>query len=290
VTRVGGSREVEVDVRVLSATNADLPAAIRQGRFREDLYYRLAGYPVSLPPLRERKDDSPLLARHFLALFATELGRPAPQLSDGAMQALADYPFPGNIRELKTVLERAMIDSGGSAIEKEHLLLEPAGATAAGSASTPSVEDLPLNLEKANAALVERALRQAGGNVSQAAKLAVNSTQRQAFSQEHIEMLQDLAAVLTESFRRMEDLRTLEGRHAELEREIAEREQREKIQRAFQHVRDAIWNLDSFSEVDELLSAVHNSLKLLEIPVQNLRYQRGLCRGGAALRGFSQPA
>jgi DNA-binding NtrC family response regulator len=107
--RLGGKAEISVDVRVISATNRDLNEEIRSGRFREDLYYRLNVFNLELPPLRERREDIPLLAQHFLDKFRGESGKRVQGLSPAAQQLLADYAWPGNIRELRNTLERAVI-------------------------------------------------------------------------------------------------------------------------------------------------------------------------------------
>lgn len=107
--RVGGNRTIEVDVRVIAATNKDLPSQISTGLFREDLYYRLNVIPFHVPPLRERRQDIPLLANHFLAYFCTKEGRETKALDYEAMEAMTRYPWPGNVRELKNLIERLVI-------------------------------------------------------------------------------------------------------------------------------------------------------------------------------------
>lgn len=121
IAPVGSTREKRVMFRVVSATNIDLQSEIEVGRFRQDLYFRLNGFTICLPPLREHKDDLALLAPHFLQRLATEMGMRPPRLSPAAEAALAAYDFPGNVRELKNLLERALIESGGGIIEPEHL-------------------------------------------------------------------------------------------------------------------------------------------------------------------------
>lgn len=117
--RVGGSHPVRVDVRIIGATNADLPALAREGRFKRDLLDRLSFEVLFLPPLRHRRDDILLLARHFAARMAVELGwREVPDFTNGAMDALESYSWPGNIRELKNVVERAVYASGGADIDE----------------------------------------------------------------------------------------------------------------------------------------------------------------------------
>ena len=112
-TRVGGQRPVKVDVRVLSATSRNLQEEINAGRFREDLYYRLNVVPVKLPPLRERREDIPELVSHFLARFAAERRLPAPRISEEAMAALQAHDWPGNVRQLRNIIERTLILAPG---------------------------------------------------------------------------------------------------------------------------------------------------------------------------------
>ena len=136
VTPLGATREKTVDVRIVAATNADLPARIADGSFREDLYFRLAQFAVEVPPLRERREDIPMLAQHFAKLFAGETGIAPPTISSAALKVLAAHPFPGNIRELKNVIERALIESGGEEILPDHLfLVQTSGGPAARRAS-----------------------------------------------------------------------------------------------------------------------------------------------------------
>jgi two-component system response regulator AtoC len=113
--RVGDSSSIKVDVRVIAATNADLSKMVADGAFREDLYYRLNVIPVQLPPLRERKEDVPLLVQHFLQKFASDLGRPTMTVSQASLRALMAYSWPGNIRQLENAMERAVALSGGRA-------------------------------------------------------------------------------------------------------------------------------------------------------------------------------
>ena len=115
--RVGSSRPVRVDVRIIAATNRNLAESVKNGTFRSDLFYRLNVFPVELPPLRERQSDIPPLVSFFLAKFAKELGKPVPGVSKGTMARLMDYPWPGNIRELENVIERAVILLQGPTIE-----------------------------------------------------------------------------------------------------------------------------------------------------------------------------
>jgi two-component system nitrogen regulation response regulator NtrX len=107
--RVGGSEGLTVDVRVIAASNKDLLEEIRRGAFREDLFYRLSVIPFEIPPLRERQEDTPLLARYFLQSFCQEYGKPEKDLSPEAMELLVEYQWPGNVRELRNVVERMVI-------------------------------------------------------------------------------------------------------------------------------------------------------------------------------------
>jgi len=124
--RVGGSRTIEVDVRVIAATNKDLVKQIENGQFREDLYYRLNVIPFHVPPLRERRKDIPLLADHFLNYFCSKEGREIKVLDEGALAVMLNYPWPGNVRELKNLLERLVIMVPSRTITREQIPLSDA--------------------------------------------------------------------------------------------------------------------------------------------------------------------
>jgi DNA-binding NtrC family response regulator len=184
VTPVGATTEKPVDVRVIAATNANLEARIAAGTFRADLYFRLARTTLRLPPLRERRDDIALLATHFVKLSAEELGiTPPPPISAAALAALRVHDFPGNVRELRNLMENAVITSRGREITPSHVRLGPVislggpGAeteSSTGSAVPPAqaaAGDVPLNLEAAERILIQRALTQADGNIAEAARL-----------------------------------------------------------------------------------------------------------------------
>jgi transcriptional regulator with PAS, ATPase and Fis domain len=179
---VGATAEKRVDVRVLAATNVNLQERVEVGGFRKDLYFRITGYDIELKPLRERREDVELFIAHFLERFAGELKRAVPALSTQAHQALMDYEYPGNIRELKSIIERALIESGGKTIDESHLHLlnEKASERSSAGTSLPagrSADELPLDLETAEIELVKRALAKAEGNVSKAAQfLGINRT------------------------------------------------------------------------------------------------------------------
>lgn len=163
---LGADKDRHVDVRILAATNDP------KG-FREDLYYRLARFTVELPPLRDRKEDIPILGRHFLRLFAAEMRMAVPELTTDAIAKMGKYDYPGNIRELKNLVERALIMSGGATIEGHHLQMEQtSGADVKPlEGQTLDVEDLPLNFDQAELALIQRAIRVADGNLTEAARL-----------------------------------------------------------------------------------------------------------------------
>jgi DNA-binding NtrC family response regulator len=131
--RVGGNATVRVDVRVVAATNRNLRAAVAARRFREDLYFRLSVFPITIPPLRERAEDIPLLARHFVDRFCREMGKPVMALAESADDALRAYLWPGNVRELQNCIERAAVLSDGDRLHAHHLNL-PGGLTGPGAA------------------------------------------------------------------------------------------------------------------------------------------------------------
>jgi len=120
-TRVGGTEPIRVDVRIISATNKDIEEAVRKGEFREDLFYRLNVIQLKLPNLRERKDDVPLLAQHFLGLFVDELGKDIRQISPEGMRLLMNYDYPGNVRELQNMIERAVALESSNVLTAQNL-------------------------------------------------------------------------------------------------------------------------------------------------------------------------
>jgi DNA-binding NtrC family response regulator len=166
--RLGGTKTLKVDVRLIAATNRDLRAALEEGTFREDLYYRLNVVAIDIPPLREHKEDIPALADFFLARFARESGKPLRGITPPAMQLLMDFHWPGNVRELENILERGVTLSSGAMLEAADIHLDlPVQRAAAGSAPV-----LPegMTLEKWEQEIIREALRRAGGNKSQAAR------------------------------------------------------------------------------------------------------------------------
>jgi DNA-binding NtrC family response regulator/ligand-binding sensor domain-containing protein len=127
IERLGGTRPIHVDVRVIAATNRELEKTVRQGNFRADLYYRLNVFPVIIPPLRERREDIPLLARHFVSQFASHLHQQPPFIHKEATELLLGYEWPGNVRELEHTLQRGVILAGETGIDREHINIGPGG-------------------------------------------------------------------------------------------------------------------------------------------------------------------
>ncbi len=185
IERVGSSRKIKLNVRVISATNLDLEAQVRRGQFREDLYYRLNVIPIVLPSLRERREDIPLLARHFLQKCCRELNRPLMSLSPEAMQALELYQWPGNVREMENVIERSVTLTDGERIELRDLPSAiAAGAGEAGDGRplpfptvTPDGLDMPALVARIESNLIRDAMTLAGGVKARAAAiLGINRT------------------------------------------------------------------------------------------------------------------
>ena len=171
--RLGGTRVLKAEVRVVAATNRDLHAAIARGGFREDLFYRLSVFEIHLPPLRERPEDVLLLTERFLEDLSRNVGRPAPGVSREARELLLSHSWPGNVRELRNALERAVILSEGGLIQVEHLPISLAEGGTARVASAAAVELPPggLDLDALEKTLVTQALERTKNNRSRAAKL-----------------------------------------------------------------------------------------------------------------------
>ncbi|MCK4272031.1 sigma 54-interacting transcriptional regulator, partial [bacterium] len=169
--RVGGTETITVDVRLIAATNRNLEKAIAEGRFREDLYYRLSVFPITVPPLRERSEDIPPLVEHFLRAR----GRGLDDMDKNALDQLVVYHWPGNVRELENVIERAVILAGEERIGLSHLPFLPSAQTPASSTGGD------LNLEQLERESILLALQQTGGNKSEAARL-LGVTRRALYS------------------------------------------------------------------------------------------------------------
>jgi DNA-binding NtrC family response regulator len=167
--RLGSNKTLHTDVRVIAATNQDLRAALEQGTFREDLYYRLNVVPISIPPLRERRDDIPFLAEHFVRSIGAENGSAAHSLTDAAIKKLVDYHWPGNVRELQNVIERALVLSSGETLDADDIRLEttPRPRAQTGDHMLPE----GMTLDEYEQSIIRDALQRADGNKSQAARL-----------------------------------------------------------------------------------------------------------------------
>jgi len=169
---VGATASKPVDVRVISATHRDLEAEVEAGRFRQDLYYRLLVFPIKLPPLRERREDLPLLVRHFLERYSVELKRPPVSISPDALQQLTGYSWPGNIRELENEVQRLVIyGAEGGLVLPEHLSTRISQTASTLERLDPRPGTLKEMVAEVERVLVSRALRDAGGNKSQAARV-----------------------------------------------------------------------------------------------------------------------
>lgn len=171
VRPVGGTKSVPVDVRVVAATNADLERLVREGAFREDLYFRLSVIPVRIPPLRERGEDIRILAEHFLRTFAAELGKRVCGFQEDALRALETYSWPGNVRELENAIERATVLATGEFITLEDLPEKLRGpASRLQSLTLPEGMSLKETVEDLERTLILRALEECGWNQRRAAK------------------------------------------------------------------------------------------------------------------------
>ena len=172
--RVGGSDDMNVDVRIISATNKNLADMVKSGQFREDLYYRLNVISLSLPPLRERKEDIPLLTKHFIEKYSHELKKEIKTISSYAMELLMEYPFPGNVRELKNIIERSVVLETSNIILPDNLILyEETGQHTVDPLQNISEKGIDLNESLAlfEKNLIVKALKKTGGSKTRAAEL-----------------------------------------------------------------------------------------------------------------------
>jgi DNA-binding NtrC family response regulator len=163
--RVGGSEEVRVDVRVIAASHVNLQEAVAEGKFRDDLFYRLNVIEIRLPALRERREDIPLLAQHFLERLSHELGKDVREISEGALKLLMDHNWPGNVRELENAVERAMVTTRGKTLEEEDF------AFLAHNGASAKVPKFPagMSLQDLEKQLIGVTLERTGGNIKEAA-------------------------------------------------------------------------------------------------------------------------
>ena len=166
--RLGSNKTRHIDVRVIAATNTDLRAALEQGTFREDLYYRLNVVPIDIIPLRERMQDIPFLAEHFLNKYAVETGKKVDTITPAALAKLSTYHWPGNVRELENVIERSVVMCSGDQLDASDIKLDnaPRARAAPGEFSLPP----GMTLDQYEQELIREALKRADGNKSHAAR------------------------------------------------------------------------------------------------------------------------
>ncbi|SPE40129.1 Transcriptional regulatory protein ZraR (fragment) [Candidatus Sulfopaludibacter sp. SbA3] len=165
--RVGGSEEVKVDVRVIAATHVNLQQAVAGGKFREDLFYRLNVIEIRIPPLRERREDIPLLAAHFVEKLSHELGRSVGEVTEGALKVLLAHDWPGNVRELENAVERAIVTCRtGALTEDDFSFLSVNGA-----ASRPMAIPVGMTMQEMEKVLIEETLRRNAGNIKESAAI-----------------------------------------------------------------------------------------------------------------------
>jgi two-component system response regulator PilR (NtrC family) len=171
--RIGGAEDIKVDVRIISATNQNLSERVKKGDFREDLYFRLNVIPIQMPPLRERKEDIPLLTKHFVEKYAHEFGKEVRMISTYAMELLMEYAFPGNIRELENIIERGVAMEASNIILPENLVISATAAAAPifDIEITDKGIDLNAEMEKIEKRIIERALLKVKGSKTKAAEL-----------------------------------------------------------------------------------------------------------------------
>ncbi len=192
--RLGSNKTLHIDVRIVAATNQDLRAALEQGTFREDLYYRLNVVPINIPPLRERPEDIPFLAEHFVKKLAAANGSSVESITEEAIQKLLGYHWPGNVRELENVIERSLVLSTGTRLDAADIRLDTAPRArqqASGDAFLPE----GMSLDEYEQSIIREALRRAGGNKSQAARLLglTRNALRYRLSQMGLENAKDAA-------------------------------------------------------------------------------------------------
>jgi DNA-binding NtrC family response regulator len=184
VQRLGGRTAKKIDFRLITATNEDLEDCVRKGRFREDLYFRINVVPIVVPPLRERKDDVPMLVDHFLRIFCAAAKKPLKTLNPDVLEILEDYPWPGNVRELENIVQRLVVMNNHPVITAEHL---PQNLLYASSASQEAIlipeagVDFDSEMEKIEVAYLSAALRRTGGKKTAAAALLQIDPQRMKY-------------------------------------------------------------------------------------------------------------
>src|SRR6266436_5043276 len=169
IERLGSNKTLHIDVRVIAATNSDLRAALEQGTFREDLYYRLNVVPISIPPLRARREDIQFLAEHFVRTFGADNASPVQSITEAAIKKLTEYHWPGNVRELQNVIERSLVLCSGTTLDAGDIKLETAPRPRAQTGEHLLPDGMTLDEYKQS--IIREALQRAEGNKSQAARL-----------------------------------------------------------------------------------------------------------------------
>jgi len=173
--RIGGSEDIKVDFRIISATHQNLIEKVKNGTFREDLYYRLNVIPIRIPPLRERKEDLPLLTKHFIEKYSREFGKEVKKISAYAMELLMEYEFPGNVRELENIIERSVALETSNIILPENLVISKERQKGRAFTVEPEIPEGGLDLNEALAeverSLIRKALQKAGGSKKKTAEL-----------------------------------------------------------------------------------------------------------------------
>ena len=173
--RIGGTSTISIDIRVLAATNRDLEDAIRDGYFRRDLYYRLSAFPITVPPLRDRREDIPILAHHFLKKYAAAVEKPIRDISTDALQMLMDYDFPGNVRELENAIERAVLYETTDRLQPESLLLHQTREGSQPVTNAPIDTTVILPLDEVERRTIVHAVKVTDNNITDAARaLGIN--------------------------------------------------------------------------------------------------------------------
>ena len=168
--RIGSTSTIAIDIRVLAATNQDLQVSIQQNLFRPDLYHRLAAFPITVPPLRDRREDIPNLAHHFLKKYAATAKKPIRDISTDALQVLLQHDFPGNVRELENAIERAVLYETTDQLQPQSLLLHQAQEGSQQATSSPTDATTILPLDEVERRTIVHALKVTEGNVSAAAQ------------------------------------------------------------------------------------------------------------------------
>jgi len=168
--RVGGTKTIELDVRVISASNRDLESMVADGGFRQDLYYRLVVFPIELPPLRQRSEDVPMLVGHFIEKYARDAGKRVRGVSPAAMEALKTHDWPGNVRELENIIHRSLLITDGPAIGIGDLPVGLGAVSATTTAESSAPISVAMSLDELEKAAIEKALKRHGGNLSDVAR------------------------------------------------------------------------------------------------------------------------